>query len=79
MIYKYLVPEHYKKMYNNKEVIYCKVIKKIDGIEPKIYLVKMINLMGVYNIFNRKSLKKLSLLDIIKVIFLKRRDTNEKV
>lgn len=78
MVYKYIVPDDYKKMYNNKKVIYCKIINQVENLEPKIYLVRMINFMNLSNIFNEKHLKKLNLLDRIKILFIKRRNTNEK-
>jgi len=79
MLYKYIVPEDYKKIYNNKKVIYCETVKQVENLEPKIYMVKMINFMNLSNIFNEKHLKKLNLLDRIKILFIKRRNTNEKV
>lgn len=77
MLYKYIVPEHYRKKYN-KKVIYCEVIRSLENLKPKIYLVKMINVYNLSNIFNEKDLKKLNIIDKIKVIYIKRRNTNEK-
>ena len=79
MIYKYKVPKHYRHIYNNKKILYCEVKQELDKIKPKIYLVKMINFMNVSNIFNEKQLKRLNLLDKIKVFYIKRRNTNEKI
>lgn len=79
MILKYKVPEQYKKIFNNKKVIYCKIISEVENLKPKIYKVKMINFMNLSNIFNEKHLKKLNIIDKIKVFYIKRRDTNEKI
>lgn len=79
MLYKYIVPEHYKKMFSNKKIIYCEVINTVEDIQPKVHLVKMINFMNASNIFSEKDLQKLNILDKVKIFFIKRRNTNEKV
>lgn len=79
MLYKYIVPEHYKKMFDNKKIIYCEVINTVEDIQPKVYLVKMINFMNASNIFSEKDLQELNILDKVKIFFIKRRNTNEKV
>lgn len=79
MLYKYIVLKDYKKMYNNKKIIYCEVINTIEDIQPKVHLVKMVNFRNASNIFSEKDLQELNILDKIKIFFIKRRNTNEKI
>ena len=74
MILKYKVPKHYLKSYNNKKIIYCNIIKTTETINKKVYLVKMINLYNVSNIFGEDELKELNLLDKIKLLFIKKEE-----
>lgn len=78
MIYKYIVPQHYKKIFENKKIIYCEITQTLENIKPKVHLVKMINFMNLSNTFSEKDLIKLNIFDKIKVFFIKRRITNEK-
>ena len=72
MILKYRVPKYYLKSYDNKKVIYCKIVKTTETINKKVYLAKMINLYNVSNIFVEDELKELNLLDKIKLLFIKK-------
>lgn len=74
MILKYKVPPQYYTMFNNKNVIYCEVLNKTEALNQKVYLVKMINHNNLTNVFAEKELKKLNLIDKIKLIFIKNKE-----
>ena len=70
MILKYKVPKEERFRFNNKKVIYCKIMQMqkiytLNGI--CICKVKMLNLDNASNIFVSTDLKKLNLIDKIKV------------
>ena len=69
MIYKYEVPRKEKKKYNNKEVVYCKVLEGISmGNGIVLLKVKKLNLQKERDYFLNTELKKLNLLDRLKVL-----------
>ena len=72
MILKYKVPDYYLESYNNQKVIYCKIVKTTETTNKKVYLVKMLNLYNISNIFGDYELEKLNLLDKIKLLFIKK-------
>lgn len=74
MILKYKVPPQYYTMFNNKNIIYCKVLSTTKALNKKVYLVRMINYNDLTNVFVEKELKKLNLIDIIKLIFIKNKE-----
>lgn len=74
MILKYKVPPQYYTMFNNKNVIYCKILNKTEALSQKVYLVRMINHNNLTNVFAEKELKKLNLIDKIKLIFIKNKE-----
>lgn len=76
MILKYKVPKPYGNVFEGKKVIYCKVQKSIVVDNKKVYLVKMINFKNMSNVFAANELKKLNIIDRIKV--LKYRKENVK-
>jgi len=67
MMRKYIVPEQYKKLFN-EDVIYCKIINETEVNHQTVYLVKMINYKNRTNVFAEDELKKLNLKDRIKVL-----------
>lgn len=70
MILKYKVPkEHRKKIYDNKRIIYCKVLedKKLEHTDLIVYRVEMINYHNFTNIFSIKELKQLNIFDKIRL------------
>ena len=72
MILKYKVPKHYLQNYENKKIIYCKIINTTELNTKKVYLVKMLNFYNISNLFGDYELEKLNLLDRIKLLFIKR-------
>ena len=76
MILKYKVPSYYLKNYDNKKVIYCKIVKTTEALDKKVYLVKMLNLYNISNIFGDYELENLNLLDRIKLLFIKKESKN---
>lgn len=74
MILKYKVPPQYYTMFNNKNVIYCKVLNKTEALNQKVYLVRMLNYYDLTNVFAEKELKKLNLIDKIKLSFIKNKE-----
>ena len=71
MILKYKVPPQYYTMFNNKNIIYCKVLSTTKALNKKVYLVRMINHNNLTNVFAEKELKRLNILDIVKLKFSK--------
>lgn len=71
MILKYKVPKHYLKNYENKKIIYCKIINTTELNTKKVYLVKMLNFYNISNLFGNYELEKLNLLDKIKLKLIK--------
>ena len=74
MILKYKVPKEERFRFDNKKVLYCKVcqIQEIKSYSSPVYAilrVKMINFHNMSNIFTNDDLKKLNLLDYIKIKF----------
>ena len=70
MILKYIVPKQYrKKVYDNKRVIYCEILQKIElkDCEQEVYKIRMLNYNNFSNIFSKDELQKLNILDRIKV------------
>ena len=70
MILKYKVPKAERFRFDNKKTIYCKIeqMQKLYTLnEICIYKVKMLNLDNASNIFVNTDLKKLNLIDKIKV------------
>lgn len=74
MILKYKVPPQYYTMFNNKNIIYCEVLNKTEALNQKVYLVRMLNFRNISNVFAEKELKKLNLIDKIKLIFIKNKE-----
>ena len=72
MLLKYKVPKHYLQNYENKKIIYCKIINTTELNTKKVYLVKMINFYNISNLFGNYELEKLNLLDRIKLLFIKK-------
>lgn len=74
MILKYKVPENQRFRYNNKEIIYCEVKRQLDlkMCKKKIYLVTMLNNERLTSIFSSKELKRLNILDRIKLWKMKK-------
>lgn len=69
MIYKYEVPRKEKKKYNNKEVVYCKVLDATNmGNAIVLLKVEKLNLKKERDYFLNTELKKLNLLDRLKVL-----------
>lgn len=69
MILKYEVPKTERKIYNNKRIIYCKIkqtLKLVEGMNA--YNTEMINLNNRTNIFLNVNLKKLNLIDKIRIL-----------
>ena len=76
MIYKYIVPKHERKRYVGKKVIYCEVIDKIllaNEYKDYVYKVKILNNNNRISVFNSNEVKKLNVIDKIKVFFIKER------
>ena len=71
MLLKYKVPYNYKRIYDYKKVIYCRVLKQVKTDNDTLYLVRMINHKNRSNVFSSKELKKLNLFDYIKAKFMK--------
>lgn len=69
MILKYIVPIKYSKIYDNKKVVYCKILRKSEVSDRKVYLVDMLN-VGRSNVFADDELQKLNLWDKIKAKFM---------
>ena len=83
MIVKYKVPKTEKKMYRNKKVLYCKILRSMPLTNKKIcYLVKIINLNSSTGIFTSDDLKKLNFFESFlfknNVIYNKRENKCEK-
>ena len=74
MILKYKVPPQYYTMFNNKNVIYCKVLNKTEALNQKVYLVRMLNHNNLTNVFAENELKKLNLLDRIRLLFINKEE-----
>lgn len=74
MILKYKVPPQYYTMFNDQNIIYCKVLNKTEALNKKVYLVRMINHNNLTNVFAEKELKKLNLIDKIKLSFIKNKE-----
>lgn len=74
MILKYKVPPQYYTMFNNKNVIYCEVLSTTKALNKKVYLVRMLNHNNLTNVFAEKELKKLNLIDKIKLSFIKNKE-----
>ena len=72
MILKYKVPKQYLPMFQDKKVIYCKVLKKIDADNKKVYLVRMLNHRKRTNVFADDELIKINLIDRIKLLFIRK-------
>lgn len=68
MVLKYKVPPPYYEMFENKKAIYCKVISITEAVGKKVYLVKMINLRNITNVFADNELTKLNIIDKIKLL-----------
>ena len=74
MILKYKVPPQYYTMFNDQNIIYCKVLSTTKALNKKVYLVRMLNHNNLTNVFAEKELKKLNLIDKIKLIFIKNKE-----
>lgn len=74
MILKYKVPKPYGNVFEGKKVIYCKVQKSIVAGNKKVYLVRMINFRNMSNVFAENELKKLNIIDRIKLIKIRRKN-----
>ena len=74
MILKYKVPKQYLPMFQDKKVIYCKVLKKIDTDNKKVYLVRMLNHRKRTNVFAENELQRLNIIDRIKLIKIRRKN-----
>lgn len=74
MVLKYNVPSRFRNIYNNQKTIYCE-IQQSEELKADDYLVmykvKMLNCNGFSNIFLNRDLKKLNIIDKIKLIFIK--------
>ena len=69
MIYKYEVPRKEKKKYKGKSILYCKVEDAINmGNGIVLLRVKNLNLEKESDYFLNTELKKLNLLDRLKVL-----------
>lgn len=74
MILKYKVPPQYYTMSNDQNIIYCKVLSTTKALNKKVYLVRMLNHNNLTNVFAEKELKKLNLIDKIKLSFIKNKE-----
>jgi len=74
MILKYKVPPQYYTMFNSQNIIYCKVLSTTKALNKKVYLVRMLNHYNLTNVFAEKELKKLNLIDKIKLSFIKNKE-----
>ena len=72
MIVKYKVPEDEKKRYDNKKILYCKVLQEQPMFYSDLicYLVKILNIKDRSALFLSKEMQKLNLLDRIKLLFI---------
>ena len=71
MIVKYKPDKAYRHIYNNKKVIYCKIIQATKVANTRCYKVKMLNHHNMTNLLMESELEKLNLLDKIKLLFIK--------
>lgn len=74
MILKYKVPKPYGNVFEGKKVIYCKVQKSIVADNKKVYLVRIINFRNMSNVFAENELKRLNLIDRIRLLFIKKEE-----
>lgn len=72
MILKYIVPKKERFRYHNKKIIYCEVEQeqKMVTCNKICYKVRMLNHYNLSNIFLNSDLKKLNILDKLKLIFI---------
>ena len=73
MMLKYIVPDEFKKLFNN-DILYCKVLNDFEINNKQVYLVKMINYKNRTNVFAEDELQKCNLLDRIKILKYRRID-----
>lgn len=71
MILKYKPDKTYRRVYEGKKTIYCKVLEVKDISNLKCYKVKMINYHNMSNILIETELEKLNIIDKIKLLFIK--------
>lgn len=72
MMFKYIVPDKFKKIYMD-DIIYCKVLNTTEVNNIRVHLVKMLN-NNQSNVFAENELKRLNLIDRIKVLKYRRKN-----